>query len=40
LIGESMPQHPETASLVCMFVHPILADRSTGRRRWQFSDIA
>jgi hypothetical protein len=34
LIGKSVPQHPDAASLVCMFVHPILADRSIGRRQW------
>ena len=39
-ISKAVPQHSETASLVCMPVHPILAVRSIGRRRWQFSDIA
>ena len=40
LIGESVPQHPDTASLVCMSVHTILAGRSIVRRQWRFSDIA
>jgi hypothetical protein len=40
LIGESVPQHPETVSLVCMSVHPILEDRSIVRRQLRFSDIA
>jgi hypothetical protein len=40
LIRESVPHHPDTASLVCMFVHTILADRSIVRKQWRFSDRA
>jgi hypothetical protein len=39
-IGKSVPHHPETASLVCMYVHTILAGRSIVRRQERFSDIA
>src|SRR4051812_46929613 len=40
LIGKSVPQHPETASTVCMSVHTILENRSILRSQWRFSDRA